>query len=166
MTVGLPGAGIGGVFYMLSALAMPLREVLRGASERPVGAWRAVFTQLALTGGILAGMGATGWLIATVFTSVRAIMPVAMLPSHGLPTGNVLRAAMFVLTIGTLVAVLIAVELLRLWVHRSARREAQVAPSALPPSLRVERRGQVRLESPGGAAHQETEWLLPQAQEH
>ena len=106
-------------------------------------------------------------MIATVFTSVRAIIPAAILPSHGLPAGNVLRAAMFVLTIGTLVMVLIAVELLRLWVHRSARREAQGAPSGLPPSLlRVERRAQVRLESPGGTTHQEAEWLLPQAQEH
>jgi len=164
MTVGLPGAGIGGVFYMLTALAMPLREALRGASERPVGAWRAVFTQLALTAGILAAMGATGWLIATVFTSVRAIIPAAILPSQGLPAGNVLRAAMFVLTIGTLVAVLVAVELLRLWVHRPAHREAQAEPSQS--LLRVERRAHVRLESPGGAAHQETEWVLPQAQEH
>lgn len=168
MTVGLPGAGIGGMFYILSAFVMPLREALRRGPERPAGAWRAVATQLALTAGILAAMGATGWLIATLFVAVRDVIPTAILPGHGLPTGNVLRSAMLVLTIGTLVAVLITVELVRLWVHRSAPRTGLAKPSDPPRQHpRWERRAHVRLGSSGQAAlpPQETEWLLSQAQE-
>ena len=45
MTAGMPGTGIGGLFYLLSALLMPLRELWRlvasGGTYRPdVRAWQ------------------------------------------------------------------------------------------------------------------------------
>jgi len=63
MTAGLPGTGIGGVFYLLSALVMPFAELvktLRGQSSW--SRWILVFRQLAMAGGIVAGM----WLLGAV----------------------------------------------------------------------------------------------------
>jgi tetratricopeptide (TPR) repeat protein len=128
MTVGLPGTGIGGLFYLLSAAAMPLREVyrrLRGGAAR--GGWRVVLGQTGIAVGILASMWATGWLLGLGF---RAVHPVVTRAAGAL-SGNVLRTAMFVVSFGTLVTVLAGVELLRLWIHGRADRAAAIEPRAL-----------------------------------
>jgi tetratricopeptide (TPR) repeat protein len=141
MTVGLPGTGIGGMFYMLSALAMPLIEAYRRARARPSGAWRVMAVQIAITAGILSAMGATGWLVVKALTAARLFVPPMIWRSNGLPPGSVLRTAMLVLTLGTLAAVLVGVELLRLWVHRHANRDTPVERrDACEPLPRAERR--------------------------
>lgn len=64
MNAGLPGTGIGGIFYLLSALLMPLFEVvntLRGRSSW--SRWGLLFKQLVMAGGIIAGMWALGLLL-------------------------------------------------------------------------------------------------------
>ena len=61
MNAGLPGTGIGGVFYLLSALLMPLFEVvntLRGGSSWV--RWGMLLRQLIMAAGILGGMWALG----------------------------------------------------------------------------------------------------------
>ncbi|HYT04058.1 MAG TPA: tetratricopeptide repeat protein [Gemmatimonadales bacterium] len=132
MTVGLPGTGIGGMFYLLSALAMPLSEARRRARERRgaghVGArgWRVVAGQTAIASGILAAMWVTGWLLGV---AVHAAHPVIRLGAGSHPS-NALRTAALLLSFGTLGLVLLGVEVLRLWVHRRpglARRAASRA---------------------------------------
>ena len=62
MIVGLPGVGIGGVFYLALVAWMPFRELrltLRGRSS--ARRWRRVWFQLGLTGAILAGLWAEWW---------------------------------------------------------------------------------------------------------
>lgn len=57
MTAGLPGTGLGGLFYLVLSLLMPLRELYlttRGRSSR--ARWRIVSTQLAIALGIIAAM--------------------------------------------------------------------------------------------------------------
>lgn len=64
MTAGLPGTGIGGVFYLLSALLMPFFELvktLRGQSSWL--RWTLVIRQLAMAFGIVAGMWLLGILL-------------------------------------------------------------------------------------------------------
>lgn len=64
MTAGLPGTGIGGVFYLLSAVVMPfceLAKTLRGESSW--SRWLLVFRQLAMATGIVAGMWLLGVLL-------------------------------------------------------------------------------------------------------
>ncbi len=124
MTVGLPGTGIGGMFYLLSALAMPLREArrrMRGGAA--AGRWRVVAAQTAIAGGIIAAMWVTGWLLGIALNAVHPVVRLAAAPPHG----NVLRTAALVLSLGTLAAVLCGVELLRLWVHRRSDRDVPVA---------------------------------------
>lgn len=57
---GLPGTGLGGLFYLLLAFWMPLAELprtLRGQSSR--SRWREVGTQFALACGIVAAVVGT-----------------------------------------------------------------------------------------------------------
>ena len=57
---GLPGTGLGGLFYILLAVWMPVAELsatLRGRSSR--ARWRQVGTQFALACGIIVAVGAT-----------------------------------------------------------------------------------------------------------
>jgi tetratricopeptide repeat protein len=116
MTVGLPGTGIGGMFYLLSALAMPVREAYRQA--RGVTArcgWRVVLGQTAIAGGILAGMWVTSWLLGLAPRATDA--PVSQGAPH---QGHALFGLALALCVGTLAAVLTGVELLRLWIRRGA----------------------------------------------
>src|ERR1041384_2277806 len=123
MTVGLPGTGIGGMFYLLSALAMPISEAYRRIRGRASGGWRMVAGQLAIVGGILVGMYLAGRLLGLALhaTQHQVRLPLGSIPS------NALRIAALVLSIGTLGAVLGAVELLRLWIHREARSDSSAS---------------------------------------
>ncbi len=123
MTAGLPGTGIGGIFYLASTLVMPFREVSRRLRGRPAGDWRVVSGQLAIAGGILGAMWVTGRLLGLALAAAR---PIARLGTS-LPPGNVLRIASVALALGTLAGVLAGVELLRLWVHRGTPAGRTVA---------------------------------------
>lgn len=61
MFAGLPGTGLGGLFYALLVLLMPLRELwLRGRHGR----WGFIARQWALLAGILAGLTLEAWALA------------------------------------------------------------------------------------------------------
>ena len=138
MTVGMPGTGIGGMFYLLSALATPLSEAFRrmrrGAAEGDAGGWRPVAGQTALAAGILAGMWATGWLLGVALHAAHSVGRLLAGP----PPSNALRTAALLLSFGTLAAVLLGVELLRLWLHRRAPRDERMG--AAEPIARTKRR--------------------------
>lgn len=75
MTAGVPGSGIGGFFYLLSALLMPVNEtvcICRNKSSRK--SRKVVVRQVLNALGVLAGVWLTGWFIS------RAIFVVS---SHG-----------------------------------------------------------------------------------
>ena len=68
MNVGLPGAGIGGLFYLLCALAMPFKEVfLTITKPTHKFRYRLVATQLGIVTGIVAGVFAIYELLRNVF---------------------------------------------------------------------------------------------------
>ena len=68
MNVGLPGAGIGGIFYLLCALAMPIKEVFLTIT-RPGHKfrYRLVTRQLSIVIGIVLGVIAIYKLVSNVF---------------------------------------------------------------------------------------------------
>lgn len=62
MNAGLPGTGIGGVFYLLSALLMPFYEVVKMVrGESSWQRWVLIFKQLVMAAGIIGGMWALGF---------------------------------------------------------------------------------------------------------
>lgn len=70
MMVGIPGAGIGGLFYILNALWMPFHEArlaIQGRSS--LERWRMVKRQVTIALGILASLGVTGWLLGLALTT-------------------------------------------------------------------------------------------------
>ena len=74
MNAGLPGTGIGGLFYVLLALLMPVRELYltaRGRSSRE--RWRLVLQQLLIACGIIASLAVTGWAASQVLDTRSAV---------------------------------------------------------------------------------------------
>lgn len=72
MTAGLPGTGIGGVFYLLSALLMPLVELVKTLRGQSSGRrWLLVIRQLALATGIVAGM----WMLGILLGLLLEVQP-------------------------------------------------------------------------------------------
>src|SRR6266550_4180742 len=136
MTVGVPGTGIGGMFYLVSALAMPLRQAYRSLRRRPSsGKWRVIAGQTAMAGAILAAIWVTGLLLGIGITASAALVR----PPHllaGAHPGSVLRTAALVLSVATLAAVLLGVELLRLWVHRGAGKVARAGEAGSRQQIR------------------------------
>ena len=125
MTAGIPGAGIAGLFYLAGALLMPLRHLMRTRGQaglRPgvTHSWSFVLRLVAMAVALLAslwlGAWVIGWLVALASTAdARSATQVAA----GLP-GGVVRGVAW-LTAGTLLAVLVSVELLRLVLGRTRR---------------------------------------------
>jgi hypothetical protein len=95
MNAGLPGTGLGGLFYLLLAFAMPLVELVRtlrgrGSRER----WRLALTQCAIATGIVAATVA-------VVVAVRVLVPGA----HGGVTTALLAPAVALGVLAVLAAV-------------------------------------------------------------
>ena len=122
MPAGLPGTGIGGMFYLISALATPLWEAYLRVRGRRSRGWRLAVTQTALAGAILAGLWATGWLLGLALSASRRLLPAAITPHPG----NLLPAVALLISAGTLAVVLLGVELLRLWVRRRPDPEPSI----------------------------------------
>ena len=74
MTVGLPGAGIGGLFYLIAGLLMPVREAwltVTGRSSR--ARWRVVLHQFSIASGIAGGTWASSWLLTTLLLRIAHV---------------------------------------------------------------------------------------------
>jgi tetratricopeptide (TPR) repeat protein len=135
MTVGLPGAGIGGLFYLASALWMPVHSVLRRVrggltlTERRPDTGGVVARQFGIAIAIIAALWTTGWLIGVVVIahpkSLGALGPAVA--SKGIP--NVLGMAALYVSIATLATALGSVQVARLLVSPrfSWRRQAAAA---------------------------------------
>lgn len=65
MNPGLPGMGIGGLFYILSALVMPICEVRRRWRGGAAGRWPLVARQFGIAIGIVAAMTGVFWALDT-----------------------------------------------------------------------------------------------------
>ncbi|MCE2967009.1 MAG: hypothetical protein ACK55O_08560 [Phycisphaerales bacterium] len=90
MVNGLPGAGIGGFFYLILALYMPIREgvrAVRGRSRREH--WNFIMQQWAIIGAILVGLWLQGWLLRELFLSAPMMSITALVD----PTGMMAKPA-------------------------------------------------------------------------
>jgi hypothetical protein len=121
MSAGVPGLGLGGLFFVLSALAGPAIELVRtlaGASSR--GAWSRVWRQF----GIAVAM------IVAVDLSLRACFLLIGLAGAAAPDAGgvtVLPLTQFALATAALFALLAGAKALQLFVRLRARRRARAA---------------------------------------
>jgi hypothetical protein len=112
MVAGLPGTGIGGIFYLISALCMPLREfprLMRGKSS--LRRWKFIMKQWVMTAGIILGFWITGLILAKCIPANSHLMK----PS----SGNLFKFEPFIITISVLSFVLIIVESLQFFIPKS-----------------------------------------------
>ena|SRR5689334_8082579 len=120
MNPGLPGTGIGGLFYILSALLMPLCEMRRRWRGDAIKRGRLVAIQFATALGVVAAMTGVFWSLDAAFPLDRIQLHVAGLhPSlWTLP----LRVSAVLATSGVLATVLGTVQLMRLCLRLSLIR--------------------------------------------
>ena len=139
MTAGLPGVGIGGIFYLVSALMMPVRSlvaVLRGRADE--ARWPMALRQAALAGGILGALWLTGLALGWVIVHLmpEAAQVVAGGGRSASEVRSVVRTSALALSLGTLAAVLALVQLMRvvLPVRPTERNRAGEARTAARPA--------------------------------
>ena len=119
MTPGIPGAGIGGLFYVFSALVLSVRHGWRRMRrQQTVASSRDVALLAALAAGIALGVWLAGWLVGLlvtpVFTDPSRASTTALFHGH-VVVRNVIRVAALIVGVATLAFVMLGVELARLW---------------------------------------------------
>lgn len=121
MNPGLPGAGVGGLFYILSALWMPICELWRLRRGDAPGQWPLVARQFAIAVGIVASMSGVFWGLDTVFP-LKEVAVQAAGQAHAMMWS--LRVSALMVTSGVLAAVLGTVHLVRLCLRLRTVRPA------------------------------------------
>jgi hypothetical protein len=129
MFAGLPGIGVGTLFYVLMALWMPFREIPRlvnGTSS--VARWLMISRQLLYSTGIIATVMFAERLLLWVMgqSKVAPFSPAAFLHGElGARAGDSILAAPITASILLLAGVLLFVEILRIVVGYAQTRERQ-----------------------------------------
>jgi hypothetical protein len=124
MNPGLPGAGIGGLFYILSALWMPVCELWRLRRGDVPGQWPLVARQFAIAVGIVLAMSGVFWALDTAIMFEQVATQAAG-KAHAIWSWSV-RASALMVTSGVLGTVLSAVHLVRWCLGlRAARNSAR-----------------------------------------
>lgn len=125
MTVGIPGTGIGGLFYLLLAIAMPIRELaltLRGQSSW--ARWRFIAIQWSLIGGMLITMAGQAMMLKWLAGKISAAFPKSQV-THDLETvvssSTGLASASLWISLGMLATILLLVQIVRLAVRVNGR---------------------------------------------
>ncbi len=115
MTAGLPGSGIGGFFYLLSAFLMPVKEsVSLWRRESSSASRRTVCRQMINAAGVFCGVWLTGWFIA------RAVEMVSQSMHFSAQRGfTVIAYASLVYGLVTLLGVFLFIQVLS-WLLRKA----------------------------------------------
>lgn len=117
MTAGVPGAGIGGMFYLISALWMPFEEIRRGVHGRSTSASRrTVLRQSSMALGIFASLWGVAWALSIALAPL-----VHFLQAHGWlsPAPNLPRILSywaFALSAATLAGIVVVVQALCIFV--------------------------------------------------
>ena len=124
MTAGIPGTGVGGLFYMLSGILMPFREAYRAAlGKSDARSRRLVAYQTLMALGVVAGIWVTGWLLGLMLSSAPAVAAAVHGAHHVVVAhaSNVVRVMAFFIALATLAFVLGAVQVARVVNACSAR---------------------------------------------
>src|SRR5258705_11375622 len=123
MIVGIPGTGIGGLFYLAGALWLPVRALLRRLRGESVR-WTHSLGQAVLALGVLGGLWFTGALLGMLIA--YAFPPVSAAPTSPYAfvahASHLLRVASLLIRVVTLTAVLVGVQVARLVLRRGRAR--------------------------------------------
>jgi len=110
MNPGLPGTGIGGLFYTVCALWMPVCEIWRWLRGDATSHWPLVARQFAIAVGVIAAMTGVFWALDTTFMLQQAAKHTAGKVDAALS----LRISALLMTSAVLATLLSVVHLTRL----------------------------------------------------
>lgn len=135
MVAGLPGTGVGGLFYLLLILGMPAREFWRSLRRggRPDAArWRTVGLMVGIAVAVVGALAGVGWVLRALPDLVAWLVPAgpASAPA-GAVEGVVLRGMSPAL--GLVPPAILALLWLGIHALRLALRGAPPVRPALPP---------------------------------
>jgi len=136
MTVGLPGTGIGGIFYLLLAVWMPIRESARTLKGRTsLRRWGFITLQLLFVVGVVAAMWSELWLLnqALIWTwgTLKVNGPLIIVEQTFRQTKIMAEASAFASFI-SLAFVIAGMHIARFFVHRKHKRRRMTAPKSRP----------------------------------
>jgi len=127
MNAGLPGAGIGGVFYLVLALFMPFLELFKTfRGESSLARWGVVLRQVVMAGAILGGMWLMGLFLgvlvemASSADTSKITHMIAAGNSSGFAKLNIFHIAPVVMSLITLTTILVATHVCVLVFRRPA----------------------------------------------
>ena len=125
MNAGLPGVGIGGVFYLVLALFMPFLELYKTIKgESSLKRWGIVVRQLVMAGSILAGMWLMGLFLGVLLTisggmeteKISELVQIAQIGQVGqvaeIAKLNIFHIAPVIMSLMTLLVILILTQVL------------------------------------------------------
>jgi hypothetical protein len=133
MNAGLPGTGLGGVFYLLSALWMPVHSLLRrgGAGERAPS--RLIVRQFAIAVAMIGMLFLTGYTLGLMFQlggGGAAHSAAEVTTAASVVPPEFVRTALLLLTVGVLALLLLVVEVAGAVLRR--RRPMPARPPRFP----------------------------------
>jgi len=115
MTAGLPGAGIGGLFYLASSILLPVRSLWRRLRGLPDAVpLRQQLHSALIAFGIVGGLWVAGWVLAFIVPDDMVRQNAFSGTGATRPAHTVIPFVTFLVAVGTLVLVLVTVELARL----------------------------------------------------
>ena len=140
MTVGLPGTGIGGIFYMLLAVCMPVKEFGRTLKRRSnLKRWFFVTLQVFFVVGVISSLWVEVWLLNKsliwLWGELKVNGPLIMADQSFRQT-KIMAIAAASASFISLMVVLATVHVLRFFVHRGRRKVNLAAPKS-PPAFQV-----------------------------
>ena len=126
MTAGLPGVGIGGLFYLISALLMPFVELVRTVRGRSsLARWAVVARQFAMAVVMVLALAAVVWCMHLLFRPDAPVGGAARTGGGGRETGGRSPAVVFVASWLLLTGVLVGASLLRFALARGRGARAE-----------------------------------------
>ena len=127
MTVGLPGTGIGGIFYMLLAVWMPIHEsvhTLRGKTN--LRRWAFIALQLLFVLGVITAMWGEMWVLNQVIALTCGTVKInssLLMAKQAFHQTKVMAFASASASFISLSFVIFGVHILRFFVHRAHRKQ-------------------------------------------
>jgi hypothetical protein len=126
MVAGIPGTGIGGIFYLLLVIYMPVREFFRLLQKRTnLGRWGFIALQLCFVFGILAALWGEMWFLSRSFIWLQQTFGFNYIMLDNMTSGQFATERVKILTFAaasggliSLAFIFVVVHILRLFVRR------------------------------------------------
>src|ERR1041384_4659390 len=114
MIAGLPGTGIGGLFYVITALGTPFRAWRARREGRADGSELGAWALVLMAAGLMGAVWLTGWAVGVLLGHplTRALAAIRVARTVA-PPPSLIRTVSLLLAVATLVTVLAAVEVAR-----------------------------------------------------